>query len=76
VASVDDRVRVDDQQAVTDRVDDRAEVGKGTPGRPRAAGEQRVTAEEPALAGYVEAPAPRECPGVYSTVSSVPDVTR
>jgi len=54
-AGVDDRVRGEDEQPVADRVDDRAEVGEGTPGGARAAGEQRVTAEQPALVGQVEA---------------------
>jgi len=55
VTGVDDRVRVEDEQPVADRVDDRAEVGERTPGRARAAGEQRVPAEQPALIGQVEA---------------------
>src|SRR5690242_21235557 len=55
VTGVDDRVRIEDEQPVTDRVDDRAEVGEGTPGRARATGEQRVPAEQPALIGQAEA---------------------
>ena len=55
MTGVDDRVRVEDEQPVTDRVDDRAEVGERTPGRARSAGEQGVTAEQPALVGQVEA---------------------
>src|SRR5690349_3603412 len=55
VTRVDDRVGVEDEQPVTDRVDDRAEVGERTTGRARAAGEQRVPAEQPALTGQVEA---------------------
>src|ERR1700751_478591 len=46
---------VEEGQPVTDRVDDRTEVGEGTPGRARAAGEQCVPAEQPALIGQVEA---------------------
>ena len=55
VAGMDDRGRIEDEQPVADRVDDRAEVGEGAPGRARSAGEQRVAAEQPALVGQVEA---------------------
>ena len=55
VAGVDNRVRVQDQQAVADRGDDGAEVRERPPGRAWAAGEQGVAAEQPALVGHVEA---------------------
>ena len=63
VAGVDHRVRVEDQQAVADRVDDRAEVGKGPSGRARTSGEQRVPAEQPALLRQVEAHGAARMPG-------------
>jgi PAS domain S-box-containing protein len=55
VAGVDHRAGVQNEQAVADRGDDRAEVRERPPGRARAAGEQGVAAEQPALAGHVEA---------------------
>ena len=55
VAGVDNRARVQHEQAVADRGDDCAEVRERPPGRAWAAGEQGVAAEQPALVGHVEA---------------------
>jgi hypothetical protein len=63
VAGVDDRVLVKDQQPVTDRIDDGAEVGERAAGRAGTAREQGVAAEQPALAGEMEAHGAARMPG-------------